>query len=76
MEILGYVGKSAISEEERFGILKLIPEKGRFLEIGTLHGVTVAWWASARPGVEFVSIDPFQSGAGTGPGNITRKSVV
>jgi predicted O-methyltransferase YrrM len=40
------------------------------LEIGTLHGVTVAWWASARPGVEFVSVDPFQAGSGTGAGDI------
>ena len=71
-EIEGMIGKSAIAPEEREHVLTLIPEHGRMLEIGTLDGVTVAWWASERRGADFLSVDLFVVACGTGAGNPDR----
>lgn len=67
----GFVGRSAIHQEERDFVLDMIDLAGckKFLEVGTLDGATVAWWARQRPKTLFVSIDPFRPGKGTGPGN-------
>lgn len=55
----GYCGISCMLPEERLAIEAAIPQTGKFLEIGTLHGVTVATWATARPDARFLSVDPF-----------------
>jgi len=65
----GYAGKSAMQAAERDGVLAQIPETGWVLEVGTLCGVSVSYWARNRPCVQFVSLDPFVKGTGTGPGN-------
>jgi len=57
--IPGLHGLSCLHPDERQLVLDCIPETGTFLEIGTLHGVTVATWAQARPNVAFTSVDPF-----------------
>ena len=72
IKIEGFVGTSFMRQEQREAILAEIPEEGSFLELGTGHGVTVAWWAQQRPGVLFTSIDTFQPGKGTGPGDIAH----
>lgn len=66
----GLAGRSAISDEERQYVLDLIPEGGLVLEIGTLDGVTVAWWAQRRPMAFFASVDLFEPAMGTGPGSM------
>jgi len=57
--IEGFVGKSRIKPEEREALLNNIPQSGFFIEVGTFHGVSVAYWAKHRPKVLFISIDPF-----------------
>jgi predicted O-methyltransferase YrrM len=58
-----------MADEERFGILERIPEHAEYvLELGTLDGVTVGWWARQRPKTHFVSVDAFIGGVATGPG--------
>jgi len=63
----GLCGFSWIWPEERVAIAESLPVAGRVLEVGTLHGVTVASWAKALPHTRFVSVDPFvnqKQGAG------------
>jgi len=69
IELKGFAGRSAVSDIEREGLLEIIPEKGSVIEIGTLDGTTVAYWATKRNKADFLSIDPFRAGTGTGPGN-------
>lgn len=67
----GFVGRSAVHEEERMFVFDALITTGcgEFLEVGTLDGATVAWWAREWPCARFVSVDPFRAGQGTGPGN-------
>ena len=67
----GFVGRSAVHEEERQFVLEALAATGprKFLEVGTLDGATVAWWARQHPETQFISVDPFRPGTGTGPGN-------
>lgn len=67
--IPGLDGKAGMKEAEIKGILGHIPERGVMLEVGTLHGVTVGYWARKRPYCAFVSVDPFIAGKATGPGD-------
>jgi hypothetical protein len=67
-ELEGYVGRSAIHVTEREFIRDLIGAEDHVLEVGTLDGVTVAFWARHRPEVRFKSVDPFRPGTGTGAG--------
>ncbi len=53
------IGESSITEPQRKALLKLIPEEGIFLEIGTADGVTAAWLAANRPKARVVSLDTF-----------------
>ena len=71
-EIEGFVGTSFMRQVQRDAILAVIPAQGVFIELGTGHGATVAWWAKQRPGVTFMSIDTFQAAEGTGPGDIAH----
>lgn len=66
----GFVGRSAISDEERALIPELLPKGGKLLELGTLDGVSVAYWATERPDCEFLTVDPFRVGHGTGSGTL------
>lgn len=66
--IEGFHGRSAMHEDALNFMLKVLPEQGRVLEIGTLDGATCAFWASHRPDVNFLSVDPFRGAHGTGPG--------
>lgn len=59
VRIAGLHGISCLHPDERKLVLDCIPKEGAFLEIGTLHGATVATWAQARPAVAFTSVDPF-----------------
>lgn len=68
-KIDGLTGKTAMEPTERQYILDRIPDAGTVLEIGTLDGVTVAWWAKRKPKALFISVDAFIGGCGTGPGN-------
>ncbi|MBW1779307.1 MAG: class I SAM-dependent methyltransferase [Deltaproteobacteria bacterium] len=64
----GYQGRSAMHKTEREFMLTVLPEQGNVLEIGTLDGATCAYWADRRPGANFLSVDPFRKGEGTGAG--------
>ena len=66
----GLIGRSAISEQEREYVCRALPKGGRLLEVGTLDGVSVAWWARERPDCEFITVDPFRVGHGTGSGSL------
>lgn len=57
--VVGFVGESGMLDKEREALLSLIPQSGLFIEVGTFHGVTTAYWASQRTSVTFLSIDPF-----------------
>jgi len=46
-------------DKEREALLKLIPPGCYFIEVGTFHGVTVAYWARKRNRAHFLSVDPF-----------------
>jgi len=59
MKIPGFFGDSRMKAKERDALLNLIPQDGAFIEVGTFHGTTVAYWAKQRPDVHFISIDPF-----------------
>ena len=59
MKIPGLLGQSRMRAKERDALLDLIPSEGIFIEVGTFHGTTVAYWAKKRPEVNFISIDPF-----------------
>lgn len=64
------VGRSFMTDVQRDQILELLPHAGEVLEIGTGHGMTVAYWAQRRPEVRFLSVDIFRAAEGTGPGVI------
>jgi len=56
---------------KELGVLtKLLPARGRVLEIGTFDGATAAHWAKAQPKVKFTSVDPFKKGPGTDAGSL------
>ncbi len=48
--------------KERESILECLPVEGQMLEIGTYHGASAAYWATYRPDLHIVSIDPFEDG--------------
>lgn len=52
-----YEGSPKTLPEERELILRYTPDTGRFLEVGTLRGVSIAMIAEKRPNVRFVSVD-------------------
>lgn len=56
------IGKSRMNNQERNAILECLPIEGQMLEIGTYHGASAAYWASFRPDLHIVSIDPFEDG--------------
>lgn len=66
----GFKGRSFMRPQQRDAILAELPQRGLMLEVGTGHGVTVAWWAKRRPNVQFLSVDTFTAAVGTGPGVI------
>jgi hypothetical protein len=49
-----------ILEEELEAVVEAIPEHGRFLEIGSYHGVTASLVAQRRPNATIVCVDPFR----------------
>ena len=71
-KIESMVGEGRTAPEEMGYMLALIPEYGAVLEIGTLDGVTVAWWASRRQRATFLSVDPFIAACGTWAGDSER----
>lgn len=55
----GIFGLSKMTVAERKGLLILIPQTGRILEIGTHSGATATWLAKQRPRVQFIGLDIF-----------------
>jgi len=67
--IRGLAGCSLLQAEERDAILAAIPRRGRVLEIGTLSGASVAYFAARRPQATFLSVDIFVKGPSPGAGS-------
>lgn len=55
----GLSGESLLFREELEEIVRLMPERGTILEIGSAHGVTAAKIADARPTGHVFSIDSY-----------------
>ena len=68
----GLSGSSAIHPTELDFINSHIEPNTTFIEIGTLHGVTIAEFARRNPSTKFLSVDPFKPGIATGPGDVTQ----
>ena len=62
-------GLGLISPQELEALIAALPRGGRFLEVGTWHGVTAAIIAHDRPDAEVVSVDPFRAGCDTDAGS-------
>lgn len=61
-----YSGKSdaldalgGLAEEEMRGLISWLPERGTFVEVGTLFGLTALAVKRARPGLRVVAVDNF-----------------
>jgi len=67
--IRGLAGCSLLRADERDAILAAIPQRGRVLEIGTLSGASVAYFAAQRPNATFLSVDIFVKGPSPGAGS-------
>lgn len=48
-----------LTEEEIRGLIGWLPEKGTFVEFGTLFGLTAKRIAAAKPGLKIVCVDNF-----------------
>lgn len=57
--IHGYHGNAGCAKQEADWMIELLPQGGIFIEVGTYHGVTVAYLADNRLDSLFISIDPF-----------------
>ena len=57
--INGMIGESWMNAPERDALVRLLPETGSFLEIGTADGVTAAYIADRRPQARIVCVDTF-----------------
>jgi len=69
----GIAGRTLISPREREALLRVVPENGTVLEIGTYHGGTAAYLAERRPGAAIFCVDPWMfPGADRVAGNWVR----
>lgn len=59
-ELAGLQGISLLTTDEREAVLAAIPQTGLFVEIGTHHGVSMAYWAKHRPAVTFIGLDVYK----------------
>lgn len=48
-----------LTQEEIDGLISWLPEKGVFVEVGTLFGLTAKAIAAAKPGLKVVAVDNF-----------------
>ena len=58
-DITGFVGDSACAKKEADWMMKLLPQGGMFIEVGTYNGATAAYMSLKRPDATILCVDSF-----------------